>query len=279
MSNSLSVNIQRFRKERGMTQKTLAEKLGVTFQTISKWETGQAVPVSMLIPSLAKSLNISVDSLFGYSASGTDPAFYESYYQNDKYFWGVMPSKSCLKVLEFVTPPSSDRNKEVLKLLDIGCGEGKDAVFFARLGFDVTAFDISASGIEKTKRLAEDARVNIRTFVANINEFRLEENFDILFSNGVLHYIKPKLRDEIMANYKAHVNDQGIVALHVFVNKPFIEEPPPAKEEKYYQWKSGQLLTYFHDWYVEEFDEYIFECGSFNIPHRHCANRLFAKRV
>ena len=38
-----------------------------------------------------------------------------------------------------------------LKVLDIGCGEGKDAVFFARNGYDVTAFDLSKEGIEKGK--------------------------------------------------------------------------------------------------------------------------------
>ena len=36
-----------------------------------------------------------------------------------------------------------------LKVLDIGCGEGKDAVFLARNGYSVTAFDLSEAGIEK----------------------------------------------------------------------------------------------------------------------------------
>ncbi len=36
-----------------------------------------------------------------------------------------------------------------------GCGEGKDAVFLARNGYIVTAFDLSETGIEKGKKLAE----------------------------------------------------------------------------------------------------------------------------
>jgi 2-polyprenyl-3-methyl-5-hydroxy-6-metoxy-1,4-benzoquinol methylase len=42
-----------------------------------------------------------------------------------------------------------------LKLLDIGCGEGKDSVFLAKNGYIVTAFDIAEAGIEKAKRLAD----------------------------------------------------------------------------------------------------------------------------
>jgi mRNA interferase MazF len=44
-------------------------------------------------------------------------------------------------------------------------------------------------------------------------------------------------------------------------------------------WKSGQLFTYFHDWYIEHCTEYVFDCNSSGIPHRHAANRLFARNT
>jgi len=253
-----------------MTQEALADRLGITFQAVSKWETEQTIPDTMLLPKLAQTLNVSVDKLLGYSAFGGDVSYYENDYRREEYFWGVQPSNMCLKILELVPPIRP------IKVLDIGCGEGKDAVFFARCGYDVSAFDISEAGLEKTKRLAEQARVHVRTFRANMWDYRLEEKYDVLFSSGALHYIKPELRDEVMANYKTHVNDNGIVALHVFVEKPFISAPP-EKEENSFHWKSGQLFTYFHDWYIEHCTEYVFDCNSSGIPHRHAANRLFAK--
>lgn len=54
-----------YRKEKGLTQKQLAEKIGVTNKAISKWETGDGYPDIMLIPSLAEALGISADRLFG----------------------------------------------------------------------------------------------------------------------------------------------------------------------------------------------------------------------
>ena len=268
----LAGNISRYRKDLGLTQEALAAKLGITFQAVSKWETGQTMPDTLLLPKLAQILGVSVDKLLGYEVFGGETSYYESDYRKEEYFWGVQPSMMCLKVLELLPP---DRP---LKILDIGCGEGKDAVFFARCGYDVSAFDISEAGLEKTKRLADKARVRVRVFRANMWDYRLNEKYDVLFSSGALHYIKPELRNEVMADYKSHVNENGIVSFHVFVEKPFISAPP-EKEENSHHWKSGQLFTYFHDWYIEHCTEYVFDCDSSGIPHRHAANRLFARKV
>ncbi len=197
---------------------------------------------------------------------------YEKVYcDTDEYYWGVAPSQMCLKVVSLMLP---DRH---LKLLDIGCGEGKDAVFFARCGYDVSAFDASEAGIEKVKRLAAKANVFVNAFVADIWNYRLDCSYDILYSSGALHYIKPELRDEIIGDYRMHTNTGGLHAFNVFVEKPFIA-PPPEKEEHAYFWRSGQLLAYYHDWFIEDFSEFIFTCDSSGIPHQHAMNMLYARR-
>ena len=278
MKEILSGNIARYRKEKGFTQEELAVRLGITFQAVSKWETGQTLPETAILTELAKILNISMDKLFGYASFNfnnfnRDFSPYEEAYKKDEYFWGIKPSYMCLKILELMPPVKP------LKLLDIGCGEGKDAVFFARCGYDVSAFDISDAGLDKLKRLAESSRVYIKSFKADIQDYRLEEKFDVLYSSGVLHYIKPELRDEIMANYKSHVNNNGLTAFHVFVKKPFIPRAADFKEWEFDWWKSGELYTYFHDWLIEDCEEYIFDCNSSGISHKHAANRLYARNL
>ena len=272
MREILARNISRYRKNLGLTQEDLASKLNISFQAVSKWETGQSVPDALLLPDIAQLLNISVDKLLGYAAFKDDVTFYETAYQEDRYYWGVSPNDACFEVLKIIPPTKQ------IKLLDIGCGEGKDAVFFARCGYDVSAFDISEAGLEKTKRLADKARVHVRTFRADILDYRLSEKFDVLYSSGVLHYIKHELRDEIMSNYKSNVNDGGFVAMNVFVDKPFIRLPPENEASHSYLWESGQLLTYFSDWYTEGFKEYVYDCYSSGIPHKHAMNVLFARK-
>lgn len=55
--------ILELRKQRGFTQKELAERIGVSDKTISKWECGNSIPDTTYLESLCKSLNISVNEL------------------------------------------------------------------------------------------------------------------------------------------------------------------------------------------------------------------------
>lgn len=55
--------ILEIRKQRGMTQKELAEKIGVSDKTISKWECGNSIPDITYLEALCNSLNISVNEL------------------------------------------------------------------------------------------------------------------------------------------------------------------------------------------------------------------------
>lgn len=271
MKNIIGVNIARYRKEKGLTQEDVAKQLNITCQAVSKWENGYSSPDVSLFPSLASILSVSIDKLMGYSHNFDPRSYYEEYYKQEEYFWGVAPSAMCLKVLELMPPTRP------LRLLDIGCGEGKDSVFFARCGYAVSAFDLSDAGIEKTKRLAEKANVYVDVFKTNIWDFRLEQKYDILFSSGVLHYIKPELKEEIIANYKEHTQCNGIHAMHCLVSKPFISDVP-GKQSHSQHWKSGQLLTLYHDWLIEDCVEYVFDCQSGGIAHKHAANRVYARK-
>ena len=61
---SIGSNIRDFRLKKQLTQEQLAEKLGVTFQAVSKWETNANTPDLMLLPEIAKALGVMIDDLF-----------------------------------------------------------------------------------------------------------------------------------------------------------------------------------------------------------------------
>ena len=63
---NLADNIIRLRKERKITQEQLAEFIGVTKASVSKWETRQSMPDILLLPQLATFFNVTVDELIGY---------------------------------------------------------------------------------------------------------------------------------------------------------------------------------------------------------------------
>lgn len=61
----LADNLLRLRREQGLTQSALAEKLCVSFQAISKWENKLSSPDILLLPKIAKIFGVSIDELFG----------------------------------------------------------------------------------------------------------------------------------------------------------------------------------------------------------------------
>ena len=62
---TIGINIAQLRKNKGMTQEQLAEMLGVSSQSVSKWENEVTMPDIMLLPAIAGCFDITVDELYG----------------------------------------------------------------------------------------------------------------------------------------------------------------------------------------------------------------------
>ena len=78
---------------------------------------------------------------------------------------------------------------ESLTILDVGAGQGRDALPLARMGHRVVAIDPSRIGIAQ---LAEDANaegLDITAIVARVEEFKPTEQFDVLLFDRTLHMI------------------------------------------------------------------------------------------
>ncbi len=87
------------------------------------------------------------------------------------------------------------------KALVLAMGEGRNAVYLAENGFDVTGVDISAVGIEKCERLAEERGVVVNSVVANLTDYDMgREQYDLITNfyffdksilPGVIDSLKP----------------------------------------------------------------------------------------
>ena len=61
--NEIGLFIKKLRKEKGLTQTGLAEKLNISFQAVSKWENGETLPDTAILLDLCNELDTSVDTL------------------------------------------------------------------------------------------------------------------------------------------------------------------------------------------------------------------------
>ena len=75
------------------------------------------------------------------------------------------------------------------RLLDLGCGVGKHSVFFAKLGADVTAIDISPRGIENLKRRAAHNNVDVDARLMACPTTLPDHSFDLIFGVGIVHHV------------------------------------------------------------------------------------------
>jgi tellurite methyltransferase len=198
---------------------------------------------------------------------------YDQRYQSTQNYWEFKPSSMAYKLLELY-PPVNRRPK----VLEIGCGEGGTAVFLARNGYEVTAFDWSNVGVQKTKESADRCGVQLNVFQADINEFVPTESFDIAFSSGTLQYLLPSRRKSFIDGLQRATSKDGVHVLQTFVHKPFVEIAPDAESNEHL-WTSGELLTLYKDWFTEDFVEEVKPCNSSGIPHRHVHNRIWVRKV
>lgn len=194
--------------------------------------------------------------------------FYDDKYRAEEYYWGKQPC-SIARIFLQKFPPHEGQT-----LIDIGCGEGRDSIFFARNGYQVTGFDYSSDGMKKAKAWADELKLSIEFFQADINEYKLEKSCDAVFASGALHYIPQQLRKEIIANYKQFTNPGGIHAFTVPIHKPFLPKDPQADELEQ-DWLSGEILTHYYDWKIEFFtEETLYDVFS---EYKFPVNRIIAR--
>ena len=84
----LNEQIAYLRRQKGMTQEELAQALGVSNQSVSKWESAQCCPDIGLLPALADIFGVSIDTLMGY---GRPDSFEEIGWKLKGYFENVSP--------------------------------------------------------------------------------------------------------------------------------------------------------------------------------------------
>lgn len=112
--------------------------------------------------------------------SEKDSEYWDEAYKKGVH-WEDGRSKGAEEFSEMLKPKSS--------VLDIGCGSGRDCVFFAQQEFDVSGVDISEEAVKKAKQAAEKQSLKIRFEVMNAENLAYDdESFDAVYSNVALHF-------------------------------------------------------------------------------------------
>lgn len=99
---NLSENIIRLRKQRKLTQEEIADHLGVTKASVSKWENGLSLPDILLLPQIASLFDVSVDELIGYIPQLSKEQIQKIYKEKATEF-AVKPFEEVIKDVRILT--------------------------------------------------------------------------------------------------------------------------------------------------------------------------------
>ena len=99
------------------------------------------------------------------------------------------------------------------RVLDIGCGQGRDAVFIARLGHRVTGVDLSPHGIRDLRQVAKAEGLAITGVVADIRSYVPDGQFDIILIDRTLHMLAAQERGDVLDRLLDHAGQRGQVLI------------------------------------------------------------------
>ncbi|NCV12052.1 MAG: class I SAM-dependent methyltransferase [Rhodobacteraceae bacterium] len=99
-------------------------------------------------------------------------------------------------------------------MLDVGVGQGRDAIPLAQMGHRVIGIDLSSIGIEPLKNAAASQHFNIDTEVAELSTNSPTERLDIIIFDRTLHMITNTIeRENAFSRYLDFIQPQGQIVL------------------------------------------------------------------
>ncbi len=183
-----------------------------------------------------------------------------------RYVFGTEPSDFALEIAWLVEPGH--------RVLDLGCGEGRDSVFFAELGAVVTGIDLSADGLEKARRLAHARGVRVSWRMGPMLDVLPPGPFHLIFSCGSIHYVRRDRRALLFERLKAMTQPGGHHAHLVFTDRLVHEE----KGEVVDYFEPGELAESFVEWQTVARRDHVISCAQDGTAHGHAVEELVTGR-
>ncbi|XOB40627.1 MAG: methyltransferase domain-containing protein [Candidatus Nealsonbacteria bacterium] len=192
--------------------------------------------------------------------------YFNELYKVEDCFWGIKAEKIVEEFLKNKKGPG--------KVLDLGVGEGRNAICFAKRGFNVTGVDFSEKAIRKLRSLNEKENLKIKAILSNVNRFNFQEKYDIVLALSLLHFLKEREVKRIIKKIKKHTEVSGFNLISVFT-----EDNP--KKNFPYLFKKNQLKKFYKNWQIIHYKEFFTSPQKHGKGpvHRHAIALVIAKRI
>lgn len=195
---TINLRVADLRKAKHLTQQELAEKIGVSSQSVSKWETENSLPDISLLPVLSEYFQVTVDQLLGLvplcgetyipDKTGTAPYWdgkFDYLWETRANFWNNDYLKFLVKDVWHIETP--------INILDCGCGFGCLGLELMPLlpqGSTYTGIDFSEHLIEQGKLLFSKNEINGKLLLQDVYTYQPVRKYDFVISQSVLRHLE-----------------------------------------------------------------------------------------
>ena len=169
-------------------------------------------------------------------------ASWEEAYRSVESLWGLKPDRTLIEYAKAVP-------KGVI--LDLGIGEGRNALFFAKMGYEVEGADISQTAIERCLQRAETQNLKIKAEVKDLKEMEIAQGkYSLIIAAWVLNFLRKTEVDKIVNKIKDGLKKDGLVYVGTFSpSDPGYQRAKETlkevEENTFYSEKRKSFIHYF----------------------------------
>ena len=168
---------------------------------------------------------------------------WHSRFQAEKYVYGKEPNVFLFEIQKKL-PLTGD-------VLAIAEGEGRNAVFLAEQGLNVTTWDYAESGLQKTKRLADERGVSVKTQLVDLNVAAWEKDqWDEIVC--VFGHFPAELREKTLRGVKEAVKPGGYFVTEVYSHYQIPYKSGGPKDLNFL-YAPEEFIQTFNDWRIVHF--------------------------
>ncbi len=205
---------------------------------------------------------------------------FDRVYQKEKTYYGFDVDGEFVKFLE-----DNENLFKEKKALDLGCGEGRYALYLAKNGFDVTAIDFSSVAINKLKRIVDEQNLPIKSDVVDVSTYHFVPNsFELVVAVTIIDHLGKDVQEKVVNGIKCCLKKNGVAFIRVLTtedpgyNKQSDNQVSETSGGIEYYFEKNELLNMFLDFqiiYYYEGTEHDYNHGP---VHEHGWAILIAKK-
>lgn len=202
--------------------------------------------ISMNVWAIRKPIEASrLEQLSGVRSQDTKK-IWDKKFSSRNYVYGKTPAKFIAENYSYIPFGAS--------ILDMGMGEGRNAVFLAQKGYKVTGIDISSVAVQKAIALSKEFGVQINTVVASLNKHKIPEGtFDAIIC---FYYVDRSLIEKM----KTWLKPGGMIIFEAYTTEQIKNDKKASLENPlHYYLKPQELPKLFSEMRVLKFEEPIHE--------------------